>query len=232
MSTSTRSTPKPRRSRAEHNGCGGRNGPPQPSGEAVGVFGRKHRRLPAQTRPDGPAAWQRPSSGSLTRQCEADPHCVRACARRRGRPPMTNLSKSPTAPCWCRSVGSWRTVGSPDRIRTGATALRGTGRYLTRWPADVQLRCQRVIPRQARGHASGTTPPLPLRCTAAHRERAPKSRAPRSSSSPTTSRARTCEQVHAARCRQARPARPSRTTRQDTETPWTLAPAGSYHACP
>jgi len=121
---------------------------------------------------------------------------------------------------------------SPDRIRTGATALRGTGRYLTRWPADVQLRCQRVIPRQARGHASGTTPPLPLRCTAAHRERAPKSRAPRSSSSPTTSRARTCEQVHAARCRQARPARPSRTTRQDTETPWTLAPAGSYHACP
>jgi hypothetical protein len=49
--------------------------------------------------------------------------------------------------------------GSPDRIRTGATALRGTGRYLTRWPADVQLRWRPVRSRQGCGHASGITPP-------------------------------------------------------------------------
>jgi hypothetical protein len=30
--------------------------------------------------------------------------------------------------------------GSPDRIRTGATALRGIMSWLTRWPTDVQIR--------------------------------------------------------------------------------------------
>ena len=53
-----------------------------------------------------------------------------------------------------RSGGS-----SPDRIRTGATALRGTRRSITRWPADLQLRCLPAVSCQGCGHASGTTNP-------------------------------------------------------------------------
>jgi hypothetical protein len=47
--------------------------------------------------------------------------------------------------------------GSPDRIRTGATALRGTHRSPTHWRADLQLRRQPITPRRGHGHASGTT---------------------------------------------------------------------------
>src|SRR5437762_13364133 len=50
-------------------------------------------------------------------------------------------------------------MGSPDRIRTGATALRGSRRSLTLWPVDVQIRCRPVNLCQGRGHASGTTRP-------------------------------------------------------------------------
>jgi hypothetical protein len=45
--------------------------------------------------------------------------------------------------------------------RAGRTALRGIRRFLLRWPADVRLRCQTVIPGHGCGHASGTTPSLP-----------------------------------------------------------------------
>jgi hypothetical protein len=48
-------------------------------------------------------------------------------------------------------------LGRPERIRTAGTALRGTGRHLTCWPADVQLRCRPPPARQSCGHASGTT---------------------------------------------------------------------------
>ena len=41
--------------------------------------------------------------------------------------------------------------GSPDRIRTGATALRGSRRSLTRCPADVQIRYLPAVPVGAAG---------------------------------------------------------------------------------
>jgi hypothetical protein len=69
---------------------------------------------------------------------------------------------------------------SPDRIRTGATALRGTKRSITRWPADLQLRCQPAVCCQDCGHASGTTHPGSRsrsrpsnRAGSAHRRRRP-----------------------------------------------------------
>jgi hypothetical protein len=47
------------------------------------------------------------------------------------------------------------------RIRTAGTALSGTGGSRTRCPAEVQLRCRPVTSSQGRGHASGTTSPVP-----------------------------------------------------------------------
>jgi hypothetical protein len=38
--------------------------------------------------------------------------------------------------------------------------LRGTKRSITRWPADLQLRCQPTVSCRGRGHASGTTHPM------------------------------------------------------------------------
>jgi hypothetical protein len=57
--------------------------------------------------------------------------------------------------------------GSPDRIRTGATALRGTRRSPMQRPADLQ-RCRQ--PGRARpgcGHAWGIHPPALGRCARA-----------------------------------------------------------------
>jgi hypothetical protein len=49
--------------------------------------------------------------------------------------------------------------GSPDRIRTGATALRGRRRPPTHRPADLQLCHWPVVSRQGLRHARGTTHP-------------------------------------------------------------------------
>jgi hypothetical protein len=50
-------------------------------------------------------------------------------------------------------------VCSPDRIRTGATALRGSRRWLTRCPPDVQIHYLPAVPVGAAGtHRAQRTP--------------------------------------------------------------------------
>ena len=68
-----------------------------------------------------------------------------------------NTAPDPHSPR-SEAVLRWCCDGSPDRIRTGATALRGRRRSPTHRPADLRLCRQPVCARPGRGHALGTMP--------------------------------------------------------------------------
>jgi hypothetical protein len=107
---------------------------------------------PAASSGTGPPDRAEPRGG-MRRAPPSEPHASRH--RRSKATAISDPARRPSFPTLLPAARSYQLQGRGCWVDS---ALRGTRRSPTRWPAGLQLHCQPVTCRQGCGHAWGTTP--------------------------------------------------------------------------